>query len=66
VLVFRFTFHQNYANNINIFNQIGIIALIIYGDKLQVERNSVRNQEGALIGMLSDLDKETILKLKNL
>jgi hypothetical protein len=57
VLVFRFTFHQNYANNINIFNQIGIIALIIYGDKLKVERNSVRNQEGALIGMLSDLDK---------
>lgn len=62
----RFTFHQNYANHINIFNQIGLMALLVYGEKVTVEREMVRDREGSVIANLSDLDRETILKLKNL
>lgn len=62
----KFTFHQNYANTINIFNQIGIIALMVYGEKANVEREIVRDKEGGVVANLSDLDRETILKLRNL
>ncbi len=40
----KFTFNQNYANQINIFNQIGLIALLIYGEKATVERDIVRGK----------------------
>ena len=66
LLLLKFTFHQNYANHINIFNQIGIIALLVYGEKVTVQRNMIRNKEGNVVANLSDLDRETILKLKNL
>lgn len=62
----KFTFNQNYANQINIFNQIGLIALLIYGEKATVERDIVRGKQGVVIASLSDLDRQTILKLKNL
>lgn len=62
----KFTFHQNYANTINIFNQIGLIALMVYGEKASVEREIVRDKEGGVLANLSDLDRETILKLRNL
>lgn len=66
LLLLKFTFYQNYANHINIFNQIGIIALLVYGEKATVERNMVRNKEGNVVASLNELDRETILKLKNL
>lgn len=44
ILLFKFTFHQNYSNHINIFNQIGIIALLVYGEKATVEREMVRDK----------------------
>jgi centrosomal protein CEP104 len=36
ILLLKFTFHQNYSNHINIFNQIGLIALLVYGEKATV------------------------------
>ncbi len=33
VLMLRFTLHSNYVNNMNIFNQVGIISLLVYGDR---------------------------------
>ncbi len=66
LLILKFTFHQNYVNNINIFNQVGIIALLVYGEKATVERDMVRNKQGNVIVMLSDVDRETIMKMKNL
>lgn len=66
LLLLKFTFHQNYANHINIFNQIGIIALLVYGEKATVERKMVRNKDGNVVVSLNELDRETILKLKNL
>jgi hypothetical protein len=66
LILLKFTFYQNYTNHINIFNQIGIVALLVYGEKATVERNMVRNKEGNTIASLNELDRETILKLKNL
>jgi centrosomal protein CEP104 len=66
ILLMKFTFHQNYTNHINIFNQIGLIALLVYGEKATVERNLLKGKEGTVLASLSDLDKETIMKLKNL
>lgn len=66
LLLLKFTFHQNYSNHINIFNQIGLIALLVYGEKASVEKDLVRGKEGFVLASLSDLDRETILKLKNL
>lgn len=57
LLLLKFTFHQNYANHINIFNQIGIIALLVYGEKATVERNIVRNKEGKVVVSLNELDR---------
>ena len=53
----KFTFHQNYANTINIFNQIGLIALMVYGEKVNVEREIVRDKEGGVVASLSELDR---------
>ena len=36
LLLLKFTFHQNYSNHINIFNQVGLIALLVYGEKATV------------------------------
>ena len=66
ILLLKFTFHQNYSNHINIFNQIGLIALLVYGEKATVEREMVRDREGAVVASLTDLDRDTILKLKTL
>jgi hypothetical protein len=66
ISLLKFTFHQNYTNPINIFNQIGLVALLVYGEKASVEREMLRDREGSVIANLSDLDRETILKLKNL
>lgn len=66
VKIIKFTFHQNYTNHINIFNQIGLIALLVYGEKATVERQWVKGKEGNVIANLSDLDRQTIMKLKNL
>jgi centrosomal protein CEP104 len=53
----KFTFYQNYSNHINIFNQIGLIALLVYGEKATVEKEWVRGKEGAVVASLSDLDR---------
>lgn len=57
LLVLKFTFHQNYTNQINIFNQIGLIALLVYGEKANVERDFVKGREGNIIANMSDLDR---------
>ena len=62
----KFTFQQNYANHINIFNQIGLVALLVYGEKATVERDWIKGKEGNVVANLSDLDRETVMKLKNM
>jgi centrosomal protein CEP104 len=44
LLLLKFTFHQNYTNPINIFNQIGLIALLVYGEKATVEKEWVKSK----------------------
>jgi hypothetical protein len=33
-LFLRFSFEANYVNNHNIFNQVGVISLCVFGDKM--------------------------------
>lgn len=66
LLLLRFTFHQNYANHINIFNQVGLIALLVYGEKAAIDKELVRSKDGNVLANLSDLDRETVMKLRTL
>lgn len=33
VKYFKFTLHSNYINTINVFNQVALIAISIYGER---------------------------------
>jgi hypothetical protein len=33
-LLIRFTFRTNHINSLNIFNQVGLISLAIFGDRM--------------------------------
>lgn len=61
-LLLRFSFEANYVNNHNIFNQVGVISLCVFGDKLtggdDGEKPNTPN--------MAEFDKNTIAKLKHL
>lgn len=58
----KFTIESNYVNNHNLFNQVGIISLCVYGDSLREQEE--KPQTKGNFGM--DLDKNTMNKLKQL
>ena len=59
----RFSFEANYVNNHNVFNQVGIISLCVFGDKMVGASDPERPLQQQLGGQF---DKHTIAKLKNL
>lgn len=60
-LFLRFSFESNYVNNHNIFNQVGVISLCVFGDKMMGAGESEKS-----IQPVGDFDKNTLAKLKNL
>lgn len=59
----RFSFEANYVNNHNIFNQVGVISLCVFGDKMVGGSDPERPVQPQLNG---EFDKNTIAKLNNL
>jgi len=63
----KFTFRVNHVNSQNIFNQVGLISLGVYGDKM-VESNFIAppqmGQDQRQVGNTLEFDKQTITKLK--
>jgi centrosomal protein CEP104 len=61
-LYLRFSFEVNYVNSHNVFNQVGVISLCVFGDKL------LGSEEPDRPGMptISELDRNTVAKIKTL
>jgi hypothetical protein len=63
----KFTFRTNHVNSQNIFNQVGLISLGVYGDKM-VESNftapSQMGQDQRQPSNTLEFDKQTMAKLK--
>ena len=64
----KFTFRANHVNTQNVFNQVGLICLSVYGDKM-VESNFVAPLGATIQGQKTtgttlEFDKQTMAKLK--
>jgi hypothetical protein len=60
-LELRFSFEANYVNNHNVFNQVGVISLCVFGDKMSDEGE---NKPGT--PNMESYDKNTLARLKTL
>lgn len=58
----KFTMEANYVNNHNLFNQVGLISVCAFGDKL----GFTEDDEKPTKGNQAEFDKNTMAKLKSL
>ena len=70
-LMIKFTFQANYVNTHNVFNQIGVISLCIFGESMmgnQEPQKGLPTSKGMPTSLkdFDKLDKTTMAKLKDL
>lgn len=65
----KLTLYKNHSNKFNVFNQVGLISVCMFGEKLQLSAMSQPDQQAQEYAgkqQQVDFDKNTISKLKEL